>query len=63
MYAGCVLRVVTSFVRNLCRSLRWVNVICVALSSLTLNGIEVLIALVQDRRPRRSEVTVRWMSV
>ena len=46
MYTGCVMRVTTTFVRELCRELRWVNVICMALSPWMLNGVGFFIVLV-----------------
>ena len=39
MNSWCVVRVVTSFIRELRRALRWLNVLCVALSPWTLKSV------------------------
>ena len=41
-----VARVTTCFMRELCKELRWVNIIRVALSPWILNGVGPLIVLV-----------------
>ena len=53
MDAEYMARVVTSFVRELCRILRWLNMICVALSPRMLKGVGFFIVLVGWKRSMR----------